>query len=317
MKSKYFYVSLLSLLSFAFFLSCSSAPAKPDAVSSRKNRAADITGFGNNYFIQGQYNQALVFFKLALDENTAVDFEPGISRTSNSIGKVYLVTGEFDKAEQYLNDAYEIAKKLENRELTAISARNMAELYIEQGKIEESDALLNEALSNSESYPLIKAEVYHTVAISLRKKGNFSEAISYIDRASEINLREKAHSSLAANYYLAASVYSRQNNFSKSVEMLNKAIDEDRIVENSYGLAKDYKALGIVHLKNSKPEEAYPFFIKSIKIFDVIDNKSEIKSVLEYLIEISTLLDRPLDAAYFKSRLTEIPEKKDTYKAAR
>ncbi len=305
MKNKLSLFMLISIVVMAL-ASCSSAPVKSDSVITRKNRAADFASFGNNYFIQGQYSQALVFFNLAFDENTAADFEPGIARTGNSIGKVYLLTGDFDKAEKHLKDAYNLSKKLGDKELITISAINLADLNLSKNSPEESDKYLAEALSSIEAESALSAEVYHAMAVTERKKDNPELALQHISKAIDINTRFKAHSNLASNYYLAASIYSKQDNFQKAVEMLTLSVQEDRIEENSFGLAKDYKALGIVYLKNNKPEEAYSCFIKSYSIFRIIEGRQEIAGVLQYLIEVSDRLDRPADSAFFKEKLLEL-----------
>ena len=298
----------LAAIIFLFTISCSSAPKKSSEVNTRKNRAADYMEFGNRYFTQGLYNQALVFFNMALDENIAADFEPGISRVKSSIGRSYLLTGDLPKAEKYIVESYSLAKELNDPDLIALSANNAAELNIAKNIITEADKFISEAITQAKSKSATQAEAYHTLAVIERKKGNSEKALATINKAIEINKDNKAHSNLAANYYFAASVYSQDNNYAKAVEMLNIALKEDRIEENSFGLAKDYKALGIVSLKNNKKEEAYSFFIKSLDISRVIQNTDEEKSVLNYLIEISQDLGKTSDVKKFKDQLGAIKD---------
>jgi len=262
--------------------------------------------FGNRYFKDGLYNQALVFFNMALDENIAADFEPGISKVKSSIGRTSLLIGDISNAEKYINEGYYLAKKLEDNELIAISANNFAELNIFKNLIPEAEKLIFESLAQAKAKSSIQAEAYHTLAVIERKKGESEKALSTINKAMEINKDNKNHSNLAANYYFAASIYSQENNYSKAVEMLNIALKEDRRIENSFGIAKDYKALGIVSLKNSKKEEAFSFFIKSLDIFKVIKNIEEQKSVLDFLITVSADLGKTSDSNNFKAQLRSL-----------
>jgi len=298
----------LTAIIFLFTIACSSAPKKTSEVNTRKNRAADYLEFGNRYFKDGLYNQALVFFNISLDENIAADFEPGISRVKSSIGRTYLLIGDISNAEKYIQESYNLAKELGDNELVAISANNFAELNIFKNLLPEADKFISEAMAQAKTKSSIQAEIYHTLAIIERKKGESEKALATINKAIQINKDNKAHSNLAANYYFAASIYSQENNYSKAVEMLNMAIKEDRIEENSYGIAKDYKALGIVSLKNNKKEEAYSFFIKSLNIFRVIKNTEEEKSVLNFLIEISADLGKTSDTENLKAQLGAIKE---------
>jgi tetratricopeptide (TPR) repeat protein len=302
------FLLLLTAITILFMASCSSAPKKTSEVNTRKNRAADFMGFGNQYFTQGLYEQALVFFNIALDENIAADFEPGISKVCSSIARTFLLTGDFAGAEKYIQESYNLAKQLGDKDLIAISATIFAELKISKNLIPEAEKFISEAMTQAKANSAIQAEAYHTLAVIERRKGEPEKALATINKAIAINKQNKAHSNLAANYYFAASVFSQEDNYAKAVEMLNNAIKEDRLVENSFGLAKDYKALGIVSLKNNKKEEAYSFFIKSLNIFRVIENMQEQKSVLQYLIEISEDLGKISDLEYFKKQFGAIKE---------
>jgi len=298
----------LTAIFLLFTISCSSAPKKSSEVNTRKNRAADYMEFGNRYFKDGLYNQALVFFIMALDENIAADFEPGISKVKSSIARTYLLIGEIPKAEIYIEESYDLAKKLEDKDLIAISANIFAELKIFKNQIPEADNFISESILQAKAKSTMQAEAFHTLAVIERKKGDSGKALATLSKAIDINKDNKNHSNLAANYYLAASIYSQENNYNKAIEMLNNAIKEDRIEENSYGIAKDYKALGIVTSKNNKKEEAFSFFIKSLNIFRVIKNIEEEKSVLNHLIEISSDLGKTSDLNSFKAQLGKLTE---------
>ena len=296
----------LTAIFFLFIISCSSAPKKASEVNTRKNRAADFIDFGNRYFKDGLYNQALVFFNMALDENIAADFEPGISKVKSSIGRTSLLIGDISNAEKYINEGYYLAKKLGDNELIAISANNFAELNIFKNLISEAEKLIFESIAHAKTKSTIQAESFHTLALIERKKGESEKALSTINKAIEINKDNKNYSNLAANYYFVASIYSQDNNYDKAVEMLNMALKEDRRIENSFGIAKDYKALGIVSLKNNKKEEAYSFFIKSLDIFKVIKNFEEQKGVLDLLITTSADLGKTSDSNNFKAQLRSL-----------
>ena len=298
----------LTAIVFLFMASCSSAPKKTSEINTRKNRAADYMEFGNQYFRQGLYDMALVFFGMAYDENIAADFEPGISRVSSSIGRTFLLLGDFTYAEKYIQKSYDFAKQLGDRDLIALSANNFAELNIYKNLIPEAEKFIVEAVAQASANSNTLAEAYHNLALIEQRKGEPRKALATINRAIEINKKNESYLNLAANYYLAASIFSQENNFTKATEMLFIALDNDRLVENSYGLAKDYKALGIVSLKDSNKEEAYTFFIRSLNIFMVIKNIDEEKSVLEFLIEIATDLGKTSDAENFKEQLGAISE---------
>ncbi|MBN2050709.1 MAG: tetratricopeptide repeat protein, partial [Spirochaetales bacterium] len=92
MKMKRYLV--LALLA-AVLAACSSAPKEDGTVREIKNQAAEYGEYGNRYYLAADYDQALKFFSLALEMNLSVDNTPGIVESHNSLGKVYLRTGEY------------------------------------------------------------------------------------------------------------------------------------------------------------------------------------------------------------------------------
>ncbi len=120
-------ITLFALLIFsaAVFISCSSAPKETDIVNDRKNKAAELTDFGNSYYANGEYTQALVFFKLALDENVASDNEPGIIKSCNSAGKAAMNADDMESAEKYFLRALNISEKLNDKNFRSVSSNNL------------------------------------------------------------------------------------------------------------------------------------------------------------------------------------------------
>ena len=91
---------------------CSSAPPPTDEVYDTRNRAAEYAEFGHRYFEAARYDKALEFYKLSLANNIAVDNMEGIAKSRNSLGKLYMVTGQQNLAAVVLLKALEIAQEL-------------------------------------------------------------------------------------------------------------------------------------------------------------------------------------------------------------
>lgn len=304
MKITYKLIAILIITLLCW--SCSTAPKKQDGSSARKNKATDMLVFGNNYFIQGQYTQALKFFDIALDEYTAADYKIGIAKSMNLIGKTEFFLGNTVSASKKIKEAYQLSKIIRDKDLSALSALNMADISNAEGKEQETEKYLSEAATFAGPNSLIRAEIYYAVATAEKEKGNIENALFAIDAAIKINKKLKTHLHLAANYYLIASIYSKEGNYTKAIENLQFAIEEDRIVENAFGLGKDYKGLGIVQGKNGNSEDAYTAFITSLRIFTVLDNRVEINSLLEYIIKLAEELNKVEDIKYYKALLAEI-----------
>ena len=302
-------VLLISLTAASVLLiSCSSAPKESDVVNSRKNKAAELTEFGNNYYAEGKYNQALVFFQLALDENTAADHESGIIKSSNSAGKAYLNMNDTENAEKYFLHALSLSEKTDDRKLRSVSSNNLGELYLRTGEFKKAEDMLEKAFVSADTNSEEAAVILHNLGTALKKEGEYTKALSRFGQSAKINKSKKNHAQLAANYYMTASVYSKKETYDLAESFLLKALEEDKIVENSFGIAKDFKALGLVNEKMGNTETAYEYFLKSYMVFDVLKINFEITEILQKLTQTASSLGREKDSAYFESVLEKQKE---------
>ena len=139
----------LALLAALAFLAaaCSTAPKRPTEVVERKQRAAEYAVAGNARYARGDYRQALVLFRLALNENIAVDHEEGIAASYNSLGKAHLAMGQLDEAERYFREALRLAERLSDRGLRAQSSSNLGEVCLARGRAAEAEELLEAAVA--------------------------------------------------------------------------------------------------------------------------------------------------------------------------
>ena len=126
----------------------------------------------------------------------------------------------------------------------------------------------------------------------------------------EINLKIKRYEEVASNYYMMASIYSEEENYEKALEYANLALKYDKKVENSMGIAKDFLAIGLIYKKAGKYEESYVYFKKTlldnkalITLYPDMPIENEVRTVLEYLIEIAEKLGYKEDLIEYKMML--------------
>ena len=100
----------------------------------RKNQAVRYTEFGNAYFQAANFEMALNFFELALQENIAVDNLPGIAKSYNSIGRVYAATENYASAQDRYQMAMEFAELADDTKTVTQTLINRGELHLRKGR---------------------------------------------------------------------------------------------------------------------------------------------------------------------------------------
>jgi tetratricopeptide (TPR) repeat protein len=106
-------------------------------------------------------------------------------------------------------------------------------------------------------------------------KGSFGEAEEAVKNSLDIHEKESYLENASYDWYLIASVRSLAGDTAGALQALQNAIDIDRRIENSWGLAANYRAMGDVHRKAGKTEEAAQAYGRSRAIFTAMGNKNE------------------------------------------
>jgi len=301
----------LALLALVALGGCSTAPRKSAQIVEKKNRAAEYTTFGNRAFAEGDNHAAIVFFQQALAVNLSVDNQTGVVQSLSSLGKVHAAQGELDAAEEVYNRARRLADGLGDPALGAQCAVNLGELYLRRGKAAEARELLTKALEGADKLEGSRdlALLRHTLAVAEKWLGNLDESALQLQAALAINLKLGAVEEVASNYYLLASVASKRQDYATALDYARKALESDKSVENSLGIAQDLLALGIISTRLGALEDSFAYLERSYGIYDALDSSSGRLTVLPYLVESAERAGRSEEAAAY-ARILQTAQKK-------
>ena len=281
---------LIAFVTAAFLLSCSSKPADDPDRFTKRNQAAEYVTYGNTYYDSAMYEQALGFFRMALELNISIDNEKGMTENFISLGKTLIVLGKRNEGRDRIIQAVELSRRIGDNELIVLSLTNLGESFLADGDIKNSRPLINEALELSATISgttETMAVLYHNAGVLAKYDGDLENAMDYFNRASQINSRLEKLNQLAANYYMISSVYSKQERYDKAVEYAHLALENDKKTEHSYGIAKDIHALAIIYGKSGLPAESYEYYKKAYLIYNTLKLKTELMKVLEELMRLA------------------------------
>jgi tetratricopeptide (TPR) repeat protein len=157
-------------------------------------RASDFE-LGSKYFNEGNYPEAIVYFK------QATEVSPGFAMAYYNLGLSYLRNGSKDEAVGALKKALEIMPDM----VTAYLA--LGECYVEMEKYEDALKSFNRALVLQPSNP----KTYFNLGIIYNKNNQVEEAISAFENS------EKLDPSFSANQYELGLTYLKKGDYEKSV----------------------------------------------------------------------------------------------------
>jgi tetratricopeptide (TPR) repeat protein len=294
-------------LAFLVLAACSTAPQKSDTVTAMKSQAAQDSITGDGYFRQGRFDLALQFFQKSLNENTAVDNGEGVIQSYNAIGKTYMALGSLDRAEEIFLSARERARAA-SPALFFVGTNNLGELYLARAEPQKGLALFEEALAMPAAArtPAQSAVLYHNLGTAEKDLGDPVKALSYYGQSLQINLSNKLTEQAAANYYMMAAVHSRKGDFKEAEKNALLALEADKKIENSPGIAQDLYALGLIANRRQDPAAAYDYFQRSFLVFTALGIKGQMKKSLAELIGAADALGRKPEAQSYRAQLADL-----------
>jgi tetratricopeptide (TPR) repeat protein len=253
-----------------FFASCSTPPKHPGEIYELRSRAESQLDLGNKSSDRGDYETAFVLlnegYRLAV-----ISDDPGLLvRTGLSRGNVLFALGRRDEAAAAWEAALNEAEKHGNRELTAVSRIHIARGRLLSGGGAEAVSVRDEAgreLVNIKADRLYIAFAWLVIGLAERDLGRYREAEAAVKRSLEIHEKERYFEQAAYDWYMIAFIRSLAENYDGALQALDSAIAFDRRMENSWGLATDWRAVGDVCKKAGKGPESREAYLRSANIF--------------------------------------------------
>ncbi|MDR3020954.1 MAG: hypothetical protein LBU66_08675 [Treponema sp.] len=248
MKKVYITVLILIVLILA---SCSSAPKNPGDIITLRSAAEKELILGNREASHGNYETAHAALSECKRKAIITDDWGLIIRSCLSFGNVLFTMSRDDEAFAEWEEAVELAQRHGNRELLAI-----ARVYAARGRLlsgrASAQSVLDEVIremGNIKTDNLHIAFSWQVRAFALRENKSFREAEEAVKRSLDIHLKENSLENVSYDWYLIGSIRSLSGNLQGALQALESAIEFDRRVENSFGLAASWRAMGDVYTK--------------------------------------------------------------------
>jgi tetratricopeptide (TPR) repeat protein len=288
-------------------VTCSTSPKQSDTVITVKTQADQAAASGEAYYRQGRYDLALQFFTQALSQYTSVDDGEGIVRSYNSIGKSYIALGSLDMAE----DIFLRARDRARAEITSLlfdSSINLGELYLAKGDALAARTILLEAsaMPYPGRPPAQSALLYHDLGTAEKNLGDSTKALEYYGLSLKTNLSNRSLAEAASDYYMIASVHSRDGRYDEALKNALLALSYDKQVESSPAIAKDLYALGLITAKKGDHAAAFDYFQRSYFVSTSLGFRDNMKKALAGLVAAADALGRTADAEAYRKSLADM-----------
>ena len=281
MKKKIFIFLIIIFAVIIIFESCSSAPKNPGDIYLLRTQAEEGLESANREAGNGHFEIALTLLT-GYKRNAILADDPSlIIRICLSLGNILFSLGRTDDAFAEWDQAIAEAVRLNDSELLSVSRIFRARGNLLSKRVSAQN-ILNEV--TRESLNLKKNRLYIAFSwqvrgLALRDLGLWREAEEAVRRSLDIHVKDRHLENASYDWYTIASIRSLSGNFTGALEALESSIALDRRVENSWGLAASWRAMGDVYIKAGKNTEALEAYRRARAIFAAIGNDHEINEM--------------------------------------
>jgi signal transduction histidine kinase len=248
-----------------------------------------LNEYNYNYNLQGFVTRAEEMLEIMGQENID-DKEKALDLMSN-IGMTCVMTGEYDKAIDYLNRSIPLAQELNDRYVETRIITNIGNAYSLQGQYINALDYYLQTLRLSENYKntdnpigINYSRALGNIAETYYMMGNFSQAFLYAEKFFEINPREicVGNHIVAQVYYILASVYLHRDELEKAEENALNSLGCKTIIYECFST----EALAKIYLRRGDYDKAMEYADESLRYADELGDPSMYAKAYNVLSDI-------------------------------
>ncbi|MCL2558094.1 MAG: hypothetical protein FWE09_06410 [Treponema sp.] len=277
----------LALLALALFAGCSTQPRNQGEITDMRRQAEAQLGRGNRQADRSEPEGALFFIEDALRLAILADDSGLRARAGLSLGNALFALGLESEARAAWAEALAEAESSGSRELVALARSHAARGALFSAITARSGAAVAqsvvEELARERPHlrdPLFVAFSWTVEALALGELGRFAQAEAASARSRATHERARLFELAAFDWFMIASFRSRSGDLPGARAALEASIELDRRVENSWGLAASWRALGDVQTRAGNREAAAAAYARSAGIFSALGHEAAAQDAL-------------------------------------
>lgn len=216
---------------------------------------------GNAYKDIAQYDSAIHYYKLNIDEYEVTGESTGIGDAYNGIGIVYYMQGKYNRSVNQLLKAQNYFESISDTFGMALVHNNIANNYKDLGKYELSETYYWKAMKGYQKFSYLKGtgDVYNNVALIKYHQGKYDSSLVLQDKSLEFRMISGNLLDISDSYINLGIVYLEQKKYQKAIDFYKKALVIKKQIKDKRGLGLCYLNLsqGYSFLKDRKKTESY------------------------------------------------------------
>jgi signal transduction histidine kinase/Flp pilus assembly protein TadD len=236
-----------------------------------------LNQIGLVYWKKGNYKNAEQHYKKSIEiNNNRIPLEQ--AKSYNYLGLIYWKLSDFPKALDYYLHSLKIKERLDDKYEVALTLNNIANIFnlVKDNKSAILYAKKALKISNEINSDYIKGRAYQNLGVGYSDKGDFGNALKYLNWAINIRNREHQKNGLAYSLLKRGDVFFRIEQLNEAEKDYLKGLEIMKELNDDYGISSAYLSLGKIYARQNKNNKA----IKQIELSLAYSQEEELNSLI-------------------------------------
>jgi len=271
-----------------------------------------ILGYGYLLLDLEEHEKAFPCFNEMLQSPELKDFSFEKTTVLGSLGYLYGLKGEHEKAKIFLGDAWNQAQKIQESNQWAnnllLLIPPLALEYYTKGKYEIALFYYDYALKLSTMDKDINLEktILPVIALCSQKLLKYEQSLDYLNRLFELSRSIQDINQEENSLFLIASVYQDMGEYEKSSEYYNHALGLNKKTNNKKLKIAYIEGLGMNSFSSGKYKEAINYFNECLEYSEKTNDLTNQRAYLRNLSRCFDAIENIDKAVEFENRALEI-----------
>jgi len=236
---------------------------------------------------QGQFQASRPKYLKARALYAKVNNQKGVAAETIRLGVVELRKGNYDKAIGYFLEALKVSEQINDKKGMMEAYITLGEGYMGQRKYGTAIMYLTtaEKINNTIPFSNLTLNLYNDFGVSYRDIKNYDKAISYFNKGIALSSKPQYQGLNITLINNLASVYARQGQKAKSIELQKTALAKAIAIKNYLRTFQTLTGLAATYGRDDAKQALYYYQ----QALDLVKKKGAQKQVVEILQQMAAL----------------------------
>lgn len=195
---------------------------------------------------------------------------------------------QYDEAERYVLEAYQISQKLNDNIRLEITATTAGNIYYWKKDFKKAEEFYQKAYDFSQLSGRISGRTLNNLAIAYNNSKQYDKAIATYNKAIEVYKKRNEYELIAQTHVNIGSSYNDAGRYVEAIEYVEKGIRELQILKSTAGMPEAYQELVSIYSHKNDLKNALDYQKKLTELKDSIAAKSRQKDLAEFQARFET-----------------------------